>query len=133
MGEPMAIRSCVSCRNEAEKATLLRVVRRGVEESGVERGLTFDIGQRLPGRGAYLCRRRECLRREDVTSKLLVSLELGSRVTKAEARKVKARESISELLSGLSEKDRAVIEQILGPEQTESHKKTEFRKIGFLR
>ncbi|HEY5845680.1 MAG TPA: YlxR family protein [Microlunatus sp.] len=47
------VRTCVGCRERADKADLLRLVWRGT--------LVADDRQIEPGRGAYLHRRAECL------------------------------------------------------------------------
>lgn len=49
------IRTCVSCRQAAEKAELLRIVR--VPDGAV----LLDPSGKSPGRGAYLCGAKECL------------------------------------------------------------------------
>ena len=48
-------RTCVTCRSEAPRGELLRMVLAPDGE------LALDFGQRLPGRGAYACWSRECL------------------------------------------------------------------------
>jgi uncharacterized protein len=48
-------RTCAGCRRRAAKATLLRVAR-------TPDGLRLDLGNRLPGRGAYVHRDRDCAR-----------------------------------------------------------------------
>jgi uncharacterized protein len=52
-GEP--IRTCVACRQEAGKRTMVRVVR------DARGAATVDATGRAPGRGAYLHRDPECL------------------------------------------------------------------------
>ncbi len=49
------VRTCVACRQEAGKRTLVRVVR---DASGV---VTVDATGRAPGRGAYLHRDPTCV------------------------------------------------------------------------
>ena len=49
------IRTCVACRQEAGKGTLVRVVR---DPGG---GAALDLGGRAPCRGAYLHRDVSCL------------------------------------------------------------------------
>jgi predicted RNA-binding protein YlxR (DUF448 family) len=51
-----AIRSCVACGARAAKRELRRFVREG-------QGLRLDPAQRATGRGAYLHRDPECIRR----------------------------------------------------------------------
>jgi len=52
-----AIRTCIACRHSAPKGELLRVVR---APDGTP---ALDFGQKLPGRGAYVCWTRACLDR----------------------------------------------------------------------
>jgi predicted RNA-binding protein YlxR (DUF448 family) len=47
-------RTCVACRTERRKGSLLRVVR------GPDGSVSVDPAGRLPGRGAYLCRDAAC-------------------------------------------------------------------------
>jgi hypothetical protein len=49
------VRTCLGCRRARPQAELLRIVR--TPDGGVEP----DPARRSPGRGAYLCRREECL------------------------------------------------------------------------
>ncbi len=62
-------RTCVSCRNAADKRTLTRLVR------GADGHVGLDATGRAPGRGAYLCTQRECweraLGRADVLGRAL--------------------------------------------------------------
>jgi predicted RNA-binding protein YlxR (DUF448 family) len=51
----VGIRTCVACRQEAGKRTLVRVVR---DAGGVA---SIDRAGRAPGRGAYLHRDPECV------------------------------------------------------------------------
>ena len=51
------MRMCVGCREMKPKRELLRVVR------GPEGDISFDLTGRKPGRGAYVCRSAECLKR----------------------------------------------------------------------
>lgn len=55
MAEPL--RMCSGCRERAPKKTLLRVVRTPDGE------LILDARDKAPGRGAYICRNTECLKR----------------------------------------------------------------------
>ena len=55
MADPM--RMCAGCRERAPKKQLVRVVRTPTGE------LLLDAKDKAPGRGAYLCRSVECLRR----------------------------------------------------------------------
>ncbi len=55
MAEPL--RMCAGCRERAPKKALIRIVRTP------EGGLLLDAKEKAPGRGAYLCRKAECLQR----------------------------------------------------------------------
>ena len=55
MADPM--RMCVGCRERAPKKELIRVVRTP------EGGLLLDARDKAPGRGAYICRKAECLQK----------------------------------------------------------------------
>ena len=47
------LRTCVGCRRRHHQRRLIRFAVTGT-------AIVVDTGQVLPGRGAYLCRRREC-------------------------------------------------------------------------
>lgn len=49
-------RTCLGCRETKDKAILLRIV------SGPDGTPVFDMKGRLPGRGAYVCFQRSCIR-----------------------------------------------------------------------
>ena len=49
------MRMCVGCREMQEKRSLLRIVK---SPEGV---ISFDRVGKAPGRGAYICRSKECL------------------------------------------------------------------------
>ena len=49
------MRMCVGCREMKEKRSLLRVVK------SPEGAISFDRVGKAPGRGAYICRSKECL------------------------------------------------------------------------
>ena len=51
------MRMCVGCREMKEKRSLLRIVK------SPEGAISFDRVGKAPGRGAYICRSRECLDR----------------------------------------------------------------------
>ena len=51
------MRMCVGCREMKPKKELLRVVR------SPEGDVSIDLTGRKPGRGAYVCRSAECLKR----------------------------------------------------------------------
>lgn len=52
------MRQCVGCRTMFPKKELIRVVRAPDGSS-----ITLDFKGKAPGRGAYLCRNAECLKR----------------------------------------------------------------------
>ena len=55
MAEP--VRMCAGCREHFEKAKLIRVVRTP------EGALILDAGKKSSGRGAYICRSMDCLKK----------------------------------------------------------------------
>lgn len=61
-------RTCVACRGEAPKGLLLRLVRSPAGE------VFFDERGKLPGRGAYICLRAECLERAKKTGAIARAL-----------------------------------------------------------
>ena len=66
------IRTCVACRATGAKRGLIRIVR--TPQGGVE----VDLTGKAAGRGAYLCRRRQCwqdaLRKEGLARALRVKM-----------------------------------------------------------
>lgn len=55
MSEPM--RMCAACRQRTPKKELIRIVRTPSGE------IAADAREKLPGRGAYLCRSHDCLKK----------------------------------------------------------------------
>ena len=55
MAEP--VRMCVGCRAHAPKKELIRIVRTPAGEN------IADAKGKAPGRGAYICRKAECLKK----------------------------------------------------------------------
>ncbi|HFC97652.1 MAG TPA: YlxR family protein [Thermosulfurimonas dismutans] len=51
------IRMCIFCGRRAPKGELLRLA---LDETGYP---VYDPGQKLPGRGAYLCGAEDCLKK----------------------------------------------------------------------
>ena len=49
------MRMCVGCREMQEKRSLLRIVK------SPEGAISFDRVGKAPGRGAYICRSKDCL------------------------------------------------------------------------
>lgn len=62
-------RTCVVCREKAEKRALTRVV-------STETGLQIDPGGKLHGRGAYLCDKPTCWERAASTDVLAKALRI---------------------------------------------------------
>ena len=57
MPKKIPIRQCLGCREQKAKTELLRVVR------SLEGSVSLDFRGKAPGRGAYICRSGECLKR----------------------------------------------------------------------
>ena len=64
-------RRCTGCGEHFPKNALLRVVR------SPEGEISLDATGKKPGRGAYLCRNAECLRRARKTRRIEQSLEVS--------------------------------------------------------
>lgn len=64
MQKKIPIRQCTGCREMKPKRELIRVVRSPEDE------ISIDFRGKKPGRGAYVCRSEECLKRA-VKSKAL--------------------------------------------------------------
>jgi len=50
-------RRCVGCREMKSKTSLFRII----SHTFSNEGLQIDLNQKSPGRGAYVCRNRECI------------------------------------------------------------------------
>lgn len=50
-------RMCIGCREMKEKRELIRIVKNKEGE------ISFDESGKLPGRGAYVCKTQECLKK----------------------------------------------------------------------
>ena len=57
MTRKVPMRQCLGCREMKPKRELIRVVR------SPEGDVSLDFRGKMPGRGAYVCRNRECLKR----------------------------------------------------------------------
>ena len=57
MNKKIPMRMCTGCRESRPKKELIRVVRSPSGE------VSIDLTGRKPGRGAYICRDTECLRK----------------------------------------------------------------------
>ena len=63
------MRQCVGCREMKEKRSLMRVVRLA------DGGAAIDATGKAPGRGAYVCPDRECLKKAIKSKALERALE----------------------------------------------------------
>ena len=50
-------RTCIGCRKKGNKYSLIRIA------NSKENGLVIDLNQKAQGRGAYICKKEECLNR----------------------------------------------------------------------
>ena len=63
------MRMCVGCREMQEKKSLLRIVK------SPEGAISFDRVGKAPGRGAYVCRSKDCLEKAMKARQLERALE----------------------------------------------------------
>ena len=73
------LRMCAGCGEMKPKKELVRVVRAPVKEAdGAQTGgeVSLDLTGRKPGRGAYVCRNPECLKKAQKAKSLERSLEV---------------------------------------------------------
>ena len=63
-------RRCVGCGEHFPKSALVRIVRRPDEG-----GIVADLTGKLSGRGAYLCRNAQCLKKAQKARRLENALE----------------------------------------------------------
>ena len=77
MGVPL--RTCLVCRQRAEKRELCRLVQVGNE-------LLYDLRFRAPGRGYYVCRKTECLSRFLAGKRRFGRLSVGAEALDRESR-----------------------------------------------
>ena len=76
------LRSCIVCRERFPKRELIRIVR------SPEGTIDIDPGGKRPGRGAYLCKKRQCW--ETALQPRLLSQALKCQVTAEETAALKA-------------------------------------------
>lgn len=57
MPKKIPMRMCVGCREMHEKRELIRIVK------SAEGMVSIDMRGKAPGRGAYICRKNDCLER----------------------------------------------------------------------
>ncbi len=55
-GSKVPMRTCIACRTEMPRRDLLRIVR------SPEGEVKLDFSGKLPGRGAYVCKKEACIR-----------------------------------------------------------------------
>ena len=58
------VRMCTGCSNHVPKKELVRVVKSPLGE------ISIDLTGKKPGRGAYICRNAECLRKAQKAKRL---------------------------------------------------------------
>lgn len=88
-------RTCIGCRNAFEKDQVVRIA------AGPET-VVLDYREKLPGRGCYVCPRRECIEKG-------VSRENLSRSLKSRVRVPPVDEFIADLVRNIQEKIRSLI------------------------
>ena len=71
MPKKIPMRQCLGCREMLPKKELIRVVR------SPEGAVSLDFKGKLPGRGAYVCPRQECLARARKSRALERAFELS--------------------------------------------------------
>ncbi|SCY59265.1 YlxR family protein [Thiohalorhabdus denitrificans] len=86
-------RQCCACRQTHPKDELLRFV------SGPDGAPTLDLREKLPGRGAYLCPRMECLRKGLRPKGIGRALGCGAPSLSAEELRTQALEGLGRLLN----------------------------------
>ena len=57
MQKKIPMRQCLGCREMKPKKELIRVVKNS------EGAVSLDFGGKAPGRGAYICPQKECLKK----------------------------------------------------------------------
>ena len=57
MPKKIPMRMCVGCREMHEKRELIRIVK------SAEGMVSIDMREKAPGRGAYICKKSDCLER----------------------------------------------------------------------
>lgn len=70
MPKKIPIRQCLGCREQKAKNELLRVVR------APDGSVSLDFRGKAPGRGAYICRSGDCLKKAVRSKALERSLEV---------------------------------------------------------
>lgn len=64
------LRKCIACGESKEKKELIRIVREK------DKNIIVDTSGRVNGRGAYICRNKDCFEKSEKTKKLSRTLEV---------------------------------------------------------
>ena len=70
MQKKIPMRQCMGCRERKPKKELVRVVR------SPEGSVSMDLKGKAPGRGMYICRNRDCLKKAIRSRAISRSLEV---------------------------------------------------------
>ena len=70
MMKKIVLRRCVSCGEQKDKSELIRIVKPKDEE------LQIDLTGKKNGRGAYICKKEECLNKAIKSKKFLKTFEI---------------------------------------------------------
>lgn len=70
MAKKIPLRQCLGCREMKPKAELIRIVR------SPEGEISLDSRGKAPGRGTYICRSTECLKKAIKTNAVERALEV---------------------------------------------------------
>lgn len=71
MSKKIPLRQCVGCGEMADKRDMMRVVKTP------EDNITLDFRGKMNGRGAYICKKEECLEKAIKNKGLERSLKVG--------------------------------------------------------
>ncbi len=71
MDKKIPLRQCVGCGEMKDKRDMMRVAKTPEQE------ITLDLGKKANGRGAYLCKNSECLKKAIKNKGLERSLKTG--------------------------------------------------------
>lgn len=63
------IRTCIGCRKKKEKYDLIRIIKNTNGE------FVVDLSGRMEGRGAYICKNEECLKKAEKSNRLKTALK----------------------------------------------------------
>lgn len=71
MNKKIPMRTCCGCRESFPKKELVRVVRQP------DGNVAVDLTGKMNGRGAYICRNKECLKKAAKTGSIARALEIS--------------------------------------------------------